>query len=164
MKNEGGWEACKRLKVLPDRGDRCLFIFLWSSSLFCNVFPFPVAKAQLIGNWYENRRGAPNTSSFLIFRHSYWRTDVLCANRGGGPNRKKKLLEHCVWSALPIGAPMSLATSINVIILNMNAGGSLKKRRTEPFGALHLFSWQSPINWALQTGNGNTSKKRRRQH
>ena len=88
----------------PDRGDRCLFTFNWARRLFCNVFPFPVAKAQLIGNWYENRRGAPNTSIFLIFCHSYWRTDVPCANRGGGPNPKKKLLEHCVWSALPIGA------------------------------------------------------------
>ena len=36
----------------------------------------------------------------------------------------------------------------------------IKKRRTEHFGAPRLFSSQSPINWALQTGNGNTSKKR----
>ena len=90
--------------MVPDHGDRCLFIFLWSSCLFCNIFPFPVCKAKLIGDCYENRRGAPNTSIFLIFRHAYWRTDVPCANRGGGPNTKKKLLEHCVWSALPIGA------------------------------------------------------------
>jgi hypothetical protein len=34
----------------------------------------------------------------------------------------------------------------------------------EQFGASRLFSYQSPIIWALQTGNGNTSKKRRRQH
>jgi hypothetical protein len=39
-----------------------------------------------------------------------------------------------------------------------------KKRRTEQFGALRLFSSQSPINLALQIGNGNTLKKRRRPH
>ncbi len=27
-------------------------------NLFCNVFPCPVGKAQLIGDWLENRRGA----------------------------------------------------------------------------------------------------------
>jgi hypothetical protein len=33
--------------------------------------------------------------------------------------------------------------------------------RTEHYGAPCLFSSQSPINWASQTGNGNTLKKRR---
>ncbi len=80
-----------------------VFIFLWARRLFCNVFPFPVCKAQLIGNWYENRRGAPITIIFLIFCQFYWRTDAPCANRSGGPNKKKKILAHCVWSALPIG-------------------------------------------------------------
>ena len=103
MKNEGGREAGKCSKVVPDRGDRCLFIFLCSRLLFCNVFPYPVCKAQIIGDWYENKGGAPNTSIFLIFRHSYWRTDAPCANRGGGPNKKKKLLAQCAWSSLPIG-------------------------------------------------------------
>ncbi len=78
-------------------------IFLWARRLFCNVFPFPVCRAQLIGDWYENRRGAPNTIIFLIFRQYYWRTDAPCANRSSGPNTNKKLLAHCVWSALPIG-------------------------------------------------------------
>ncbi len=67
--------------------DVCLFF-----RLFCNVFPFPVYKAQLIGDWYENKGGAPNTSIFLIFRHSYWCTDAPCANRGGGPNTKIKII------------------------------------------------------------------------
>jgi hypothetical protein len=60
MKNEGGREAGKCSKVVPTRGDRCLFIFLRSCRLFCNIFPFPVCKAQLIGDWYENRRGSQN--------------------------------------------------------------------------------------------------------
>ncbi len=75
MKNEGGREAGKCSKFVPDHGDRCPFIFLWSSCLFCNIFPFPVCKAQLIGDWYENRWGARNTIIFLIMRQYYWRTD-----------------------------------------------------------------------------------------
>jgi hypothetical protein len=54
--------------MLSDRGDRCLFIFLCCLRLFLNVFPFPVCKAQLLGDWYEYRRGAPNTIIFLIIR------------------------------------------------------------------------------------------------
>jgi hypothetical protein len=143
--------------------------------------PFPVCKAQLIGDWYENRRGAPNTIIFLIFRQYYWRTDAPCANRSGGPKKKKKLLASCVWSALPIGGeghrcaniladrcppPLLLADRTqkmqgNVRILSRQDKKN-KKRRTEQFGALRLFSSQSPINLALQTGNGNTLKKRRR--
>jgi hypothetical protein len=64
MKNEGGRKAGKCSKVVPDRGDGCLFIFLCSRLLFCNVFPFPVCKAKLI-NWFENRRGAQNKSLSL---------------------------------------------------------------------------------------------------
>jgi hypothetical protein len=89
--------------MVSDRGDRCLFIFLSCLRLFLNVFPFPVCKAQLLGDWYEHRRGAPNTIIFPIIRQYYWRTNVPCANSNGGPNTKKKLLAHCVWSALPIG-------------------------------------------------------------
>ena len=70
---------------------------------FCTVFPFLVCKAQLIGDWYENRRGAPITIIFLLIRQYYWRTDAPCTNRSGGPNTTKILLAHCVWSALPIG-------------------------------------------------------------
>ncbi len=66
MKNEGGREAGKCSKFVPDHGDRYLFIFLWSRRLFCNVFLYPVSKAQLIGDWYENRRGGPNCSVRLF--------------------------------------------------------------------------------------------------
>ena len=103
MKNKGGREAGKCSKVVPDRGDRCLFIFLWARHLFFSVFPFPVCKAQLIGDWNENRRGALNTIIFLIIHQYFLRTDAPCANSNGGPNRKTKLLAHNVWSALPIG-------------------------------------------------------------
>ncbi len=91
MKNEGGREAGsdKCSKVVPDRGDWCLFIFLWSHRLFCNVFPFPVCKAQLISDWYENRRDARNTIIFLYIRQYYWHADFPCANSNGWPNTKK---------------------------------------------------------------------------
>jgi len=79
------------------------FYFLMGPCLFCNVFPFPVGWAQLKGDWYENRQGAPNTIIFLIFRQYYWCTDAPCANRSGRLIRKKILLAHCAWSALPIG-------------------------------------------------------------
>ena len=104
MKNEGGREAGngKCSKDVLDRGDRCQFIFLWSRRIFCNVFPYSVCKAQLIGDWYETK-GARNTTSLLIIRQFYWRTDVPCANSTGGRNTKKKLLAHCVWSGLPLG-------------------------------------------------------------
>jgi hypothetical protein len=46
--------------MVSDIGDRCLFNFECGRCLFFNVFPFPVCKAQLIGDWLENRRGAPN--------------------------------------------------------------------------------------------------------
>jgi hypothetical protein len=68
MKNEGDREAGKCSKMVPDRGDRCLFTFLSSRRVFCNIFPFPVCNAQLIGDWHENRRGAPNAILILIIR------------------------------------------------------------------------------------------------
>jgi hypothetical protein len=39
--------------------DVCL-IFIVGRRLFFNAFPFPACKAQLIGDWLENRRAAPN--------------------------------------------------------------------------------------------------------
>ncbi len=99
---QGGSGVWLLLDMVPDRGNRCLFIFLCSRRLFFNLFPFPVCKAQLIGYWYENRLGAPNTIISLIIRQYYWRTDIPCANGNGGPNTKKKLLALCALSALPI--------------------------------------------------------------
>ncbi len=111
MKNSGDREAGKCSKVVPDRGDRCLFIFLWSRRLFCNVFPYPVCKAQLIGDWYENRQGAQNTIILLIIRQYYWRTDVSCANILADRTRKKNYWltvsgKDCLLAEGDIGAPI----------------------------------------------------------
>ncbi len=67
MKNEGVREAGKCSKKVLDPGDRCLFIFLCSRWFFFNIFPFPVCKAQLIGDWHENRWGGPKRSVRLFF-------------------------------------------------------------------------------------------------
>jgi hypothetical protein len=60
----GGREAGKFPNMVPNRGDGCLLTFQCSRRLFFSVFPFPVCKAQLIGDWYENRRGAPSVRLF----------------------------------------------------------------------------------------------------
>jgi hypothetical protein len=62
MKREGGWEAGYCSKMFSDRGDRCLFTFECCCRLCVNIFPFPVCKAQLIGDWDENRESAPKCS------------------------------------------------------------------------------------------------------
>jgi hypothetical protein len=66
---------------------------------------------------------------------------------GGGPNMRGQTLwysrYHVTSFKSPIGGP------------NIK---NLKKRRTEHFSAPRLFSSRSPINWALQTGNGNAWK------
>jgi hypothetical protein len=197
--------------MVSDRGDRRLFIFLYCLRLFLNVFPFPVCKAQLLGDWYEYRRGAPNTIIFLIIRQyigaPMYPAPIVMADR----TQKKIIGSLCLVSIAYwrrgtsvrqyIGAPIPIgANSISSVVrigtpnpltrrwvcptplvpgggthllAGKRVGGvpirgdqikKFKKRRTEHFGAPHLFSSQSPINWALQTGNGNTLKKRRRQH
>ena len=83
------------------------------------------------------------------------------------------LLAHSVWPALPIGGGGHRCANIladrtqkiyrNIKILSRQ-DKKTKKRRTEQFRALRLFSSQSPINLALQTGNGNTLQKRQRAH
>jgi hypothetical protein len=77
MKNEGGREAGYCSKMVPDCGDQCLFAFQCCRRFFFKVFPFPVCKAQLIGDWDENRRGAPQCSVRLFFKfflsvRQYW--------------------------------------------------------------------------------------------
>jgi hypothetical protein len=65
MKKEGGREAGKCSKMVPDRGDRCLFTFLSSRRLFFNVFPFPVCKAQFIAISMKIGEAHQTQSSYL---------------------------------------------------------------------------------------------------
>ncbi len=152
-------------------------------SSFLQHIPFPVGKAQLIGDWYENRRDAPSTIILLIICQYYWRTNAPCANSSGGPNTKKIFLTHRAWSALPIGGGGHRCANIlahrctprhytlHAHTTSVRKGYTFRFStscnkfhiaywRTEHFGAPCLFSSQSPINWALQMGNGNTLRKR----
>jgi hypothetical protein len=167
--------------------------FLMGPLSFLQRISVSFGKAQLIGDWYENRRGALSTIILLIIRQYYWRTDAPCANRSGGPNTKKILLAHCARSALPIGGGGHRCANIlahrctprhyfwrtdphctpTLLMLERNTPSvfsiSCNKFHiaywwTKHFGAPCLFSSQLPVNRALQTGNGNTLRKRRRQH
>ena len=105
----------------------------------------PVCKAQLIGDWYENRQGARNTIILLIIRQYYWRTDVPCANSNGEPNTKQKLLAHCVWSALPIGGGGHQCANILAHRSTLQAHTtSVRKGYTFRFFNI-MYSFTSPI-------------------
>jgi hypothetical protein len=56
--------------------DVCLLINV-AVVFFFKAFPFPVPKAQLIGDWDENRRGAPKCSVRLFLNSLF----VRFANR-----------------------------------------------------------------------------------
>ncbi len=153
-----------------------MFNFLCGRCLFFSVFPFPVCKARLIGDWLENRRSAPNCSVrlFLFFLSCPLRILTF-------------LYIFCVWSANSnwagdIGPPIYWRTCPPPPIGNADQthqthwanklaqGASVRQkywrniRKMIVFSAPRLFSYQLPINWALQTGNGNTLQKRRRAH
>ncbi len=94
----------------------------------------------------------------------------------GVADRTRKLIywltvsgQHCLMAEGDIGAPIYWLTEHKRCKKCQDSGGSKpykknKKRRTEQFGALRLFSSKSPVYLAFQTGNGNTLKKRRRPH
>ncbi len=75
MKNEGGQEAGMLEGCTGPWRSMSVYFFMKPSS-FLQHFPFPVCKAQLIGDWYENRRGAPNPIIFLT------NPPILLAHRG----------------------------------------------------------------------------------
>ena len=95
----------------PWRSMSVYFLMLPSSFPQRTVFPFPVCNAQLIGDWYENRRGAPSTIILLIIRQYIGAPMHTCANRSGGPNTKKFYWRtvpghHCLLAEGDIGAPI----------------------------------------------------------
>jgi hypothetical protein len=87
-----------------------VYIFM-KLSAFLQHIPFPVCKAQLIGHWYENKGGAPNTIIFFIIRQYY------CAPMSAAPivmadrTRKKNYLrtvlgQLCLLVEGDIAAPI----------------------------------------------------------
>jgi hypothetical protein len=93
-----------------DCGAGHYFDLLIRRRLVLNVFPFPVSKAKLLGEFYTNRRSAVNrcprfTYSFVFFmlRQYYWRYDSYSANRRSAANMKnprKFYYWRCEFAAL----------------------------------------------------------------
>jgi hypothetical protein len=54
--------------MVSDRGDRCEFNFIYGRRLFFEVFPFPVCKAEFIGNWLENSEAHRTVRAASFFR------------------------------------------------------------------------------------------------
>jgi hypothetical protein len=119
--------------------------FYWACRLFFTVFPFPVYKAQLIGDWLENRRGAPNTIILLIIRQYYWRTEAPCANSNGGPNKKKKLLAHYVWSTSPIGGGGHRCASIQYWRTDVPCAITIADRTQKMYRNVRILSRQGEV-------------------
>ncbi len=98
----------------------------------------------------------------------YWRTDAPCATTIGAPMPPAPLLmtrrTQKLTKLLGIATFSSYTTIVSYHLLASGTKIFFKKKRTEHFGVPCLFSYLSPINWALHRGNGNTLKKRRRQH
>jgi hypothetical protein len=80
--------------------DVCLFFY--EAIVFSETyFRFLLCKAQLIGDWYENRRGARNTFIIFIISQYYWRTDApfkAALSPHGKYGRQKVPLHLCTFS------------------------------------------------------------------
>ncbi len=87
-----------------DCGAGHYFDFLLCRCLTLDIFPFPVTTAELIGEFYNNRRSAAHgcprfaySFVFLMLRHYYWRYDSCTANRRSAANRIKKSAKTTYW-------------------------------------------------------------------
>jgi hypothetical protein len=75
--------------------------FFMTPSSFLQRISVSYSKAQLIGDWYENRRGDRNTINFLIISQYYWRTDApfkTALSPHGNYGRRKFPLHLCTYS------------------------------------------------------------------
>ncbi len=87
----------------------------------------------------------------------YWRTDVPLRQQAMFTKHGKPIM-FCGFFFM-FGPPFLLAAGgigAPIVLADYKEDDCVRPP--------HLFSYQSPINWALQTGNGNTLKKRRRLH
>jgi hypothetical protein len=98
-----------------DCGAGHYFEFLICRRLVLNIFPFPVSTAKLLGDFYNNRWSAANSSPrftysfiFLMLRQYYWRCDSNSTNRQSAANIKKIqenfILALRICPTSPIGA------------------------------------------------------------
>ncbi len=159
-----------------DCGAGHCFDFLLCRHLAVNIFPFPVTTAKLIGEFYNNRRSAADRCprfaysfvSFMLHQY-YWSCDSYCVSRRSAANNKKSAKTFnwcCEFVALCLlarrrhhASPLSAGCNVAPITFLYSAntvGATLLL-------ALHLFIQNSPITWAVLTGNGNMGKTRWRQ-
>ncbi len=156
-----------------DCGAGHCFDFLRRSHLALNIFPFPVTTAKLTGEFFNNRRSMANRCprfaySFVSFmlRQYYWSCDSYCASRRSAANKKKSAKTfnwHCefvvlcplAWRRRPT-LPFSAGCNVTPItfLYSANTVGATS------LIALCLFIQNSPITWAVLTGNGNMVKTR----
>jgi hypothetical protein len=93
-----------------DCGAGHYFDLLIRRRLVWNVFPFPVSKAESIGEFCNNRRSAANRCPrfaypfvLLMLRQYYWSYDSYSANRQSAANMKnpqKAYYWRCEFAAL----------------------------------------------------------------
>ena len=70
--------------------DVCL-LFKVAVIFFFNVFPFPVCTAQFIGDWLENKRGAPNCFKFCLLYKLMFGAPLVMAQ---GASVRQKYLNY----------------------------------------------------------------------
>ncbi len=156
-----------------DCGAGHCFDFLLRHRLALNIFPFPVTTVKLLGEFYNNRRSAANRCprfaySFVSFMlpQYYWSCNSYCASRRSAANKKKSAKTfnwRCEFVAFRLlalrrrpASPLSAACNVSPItfLFSANTIGATS------LIALHLFIENSPITWAVLTGNGNMVKTR----
>jgi hypothetical protein len=156
-----------------DCGAEHCFDFLLRRHLALNIFPFPVTIAKLLGEFYTNRRSAANRClrfaySFVSFmlRQYYWSCDSYSTSRRSAENKKKSAKTfdwRCEFVAFRLlalrrrpASPLSIACNVAPItfLFSANTIGATS------LIALHLFIQNSPITWAVLTGNRNMVKTR----
>jgi hypothetical protein len=129
-----------------------VYFLVYSSHLFFEIFPFPVCTAQFIGDWLENRRGTPNSFKFILLY-------VRCAisNGAGG---------ICAPKIFKLSFADFFSCSVRHYYWRRvhRCANILADYKEDDCVRCASPSYQSPINCALQTGNGNTLKKRRWLH
>ncbi len=156
-----------------DCGAGDCFHILLRCRLALNIFPFPVTTAKLIGEFYNNRRSAAHgcprfAYSFvlLILCQYYWRCNSCAANRRSAANNKKSAKStywRCECALLRLKARRARTPS--PISAGRNAAPLFRLNSVKPIGAtslvlLYLFFQNSPITWAVLTGNRNMAKPR----
>ncbi len=130
------------------------------------MYPAPIGVADLTrkNNYWRTVSGQHCLlAERVIKQHNKW-TKLLGFRVYSQARRRGKIIQctnnRCNKLFIFCGRPTEEQFSFSHLLLAERTNNFFKKRRTKHFGAPCLFSHRSPINWALQKGNGNTSSKR----